>query len=177
MSAPIPQGLRSHSTTPPHPRYPIESPGLGHNPIHRSHSHAELASRYSVQEINPQTIYQTSGYRQPSPLYATGPETNQGQEVQTPAPLLPAFLQDIIHLPTLSPSSTSSADLSIEDDKILTNTVSNVPGKNDSGSSSPSGNIWRLDLEESRSSNAFALPNQQDLIGARKAVPPMVHIP
>ncbi|KAM6493402.1 hypothetical protein JOM56_011536 [Amanita muscaria] len=173
-----PQGLRSHSATPPHPRCPPMSPGLL-NSVHRSQSHAELASRYIIQDAKPQPIYQTSGHRRPSPLYMTPrPDMMQGQPTQTPPSLLPSFLQDIVQSPTLSSlSSASSPDLSFEDEKTLTQNDCSLPAKQDSASSSPSANIWRLDFEESRSLNAFMLPTtQHDLIGARKTIPPMFHI-
>ena len=173
------QGARSYSSTPFHSRHTPESSGLLSGSFHLSQSHVELATQYTnhMQLANSGPIYQTSGHRQPSPLYTTGPEMNQGQQVHAPAPLLPSFLQDIVRSPALSPSSSSSADLSFEEDA---NTISNISGKNDksdSPSRSPSGNIWRLDIDESRSLNVFALPNQHDLVGgARRASFSMHHI-
>lgn len=157
-SSPLPV-VRSHSSTPPnthHPRRPTETPGLLPNSVHRSHSQLELTAQYT--HINSRPIYQTSGHRQqPSPLYTTGPEFNQGHQVLAPAPLLPSFLQDIVQSPTLSPSSSSSADLSsLEED---TNVVQDVSGEKRQGAS-PLVNIWRLGIEESQSYNVLALQNR-----------------
>jgi hypothetical protein len=88
--------------------------------------------------------------------------------VHAPAPLLPSFLQDIVQSPALSPTSTSSADLSFEEYDEITSPKSILPrnhSDDDSAGSSPVGNIWRLDGEESKSLSAFALPNRQDLMG------------
>ncbi|KAF8621477.1 hypothetical protein AX15_007768 [Amanita polypyramis BW_CC] len=173
------QGTRLHSSAPSHSHslhQPEFSSRLPPGSVCRSQSHVELATQYTnhPQFTNSGPIYQTSGHRQPSPLYTTGPEINQGQQVHAPAPLLPSFLQDIVQLPALSPSSSSSADLSSFED---VNTVSNVSGKhgqNDSPSKSP-GNIWRLDIDETRSLNVFALPNQQDLVGGVRRTSVSVH--
>ncbi|RDB23512.1 hypothetical protein Hypma_009234 [Hypsizygus marmoreus] len=158
---------RSHSMTPPQQRRPFidVSPPQTHAPVHRSHSHFELGAQYT----NSHPIYQTSARRQPSPLYSTGPDFHQ-LPVHAPAPLLPSFLQDIVQSPALSPTSTSSADLSFEEYEEMTSTKPTFPrarthSGDDSATSSPIGNIWRLDGEESKSLSAFALPNHQDLMG------------
>jgi len=151
--------------TPPQHRRPFIdiSPPQTHAPVHRSQSHLELSAQYA----NSHPIYQTSGHRQPSPLYSTGYDVYHAP-VHAPAPLLPSFLQDIVQSPALSPTSTSSADLSFEEYDEVASPQSTLPrshGGDDSATSSPLGNIWRLDGEESKSLSAFALPNRQDLIG------------
>lgn len=89
-----------------------------------------------------------------------------------PAPLLPSFLQDIVQSPTLSPSSSSSADLSsLEED---TNVVQDVSSEKRQGAS-PLANIWRLGIEESQSYNALVLQNRQHLISGARNVP-MHHV-
>ena len=150
--------------TPPQQRrafIDISSPQT-HALVHRSHSDIELSAHYA----NDHPIYQTSGHRQPSPLYSTGPDVYQ-MPVHAPAPLLPSFLQDIIQSPALSPTSTSSADLSFEEyDEVTSKSI--LPhnhSDDDLATSPPLGNIWRLDGEESKSLSAFALPNRQDLVG------------
>ena len=151
--------------TPPQQRrafIDISSPQT-HAPIHRSHSHIELSAHYA----NNHPIYQTSGHRQPSPLYSTGPDVYQ-TPMHAPAPLLPSFLQDIVQSPALSPTSTSSADLSFEEyDEVTSRTSVLLHNKSndDPAAGPPLGNIWRLDGEESKSLSAFALPNRQDLMG------------
>ena len=121
------------------------------------------------QFANSRPIYQTSGLRQPSPLYTTGPDFHT-LPVHTPPPLLPSFLQDIVQSPTLSPASTSSADLSFEEYDDFAPSKTTFPrthsGDSDSAVDSPFGNIWRLDGEECKSLSAFPLPNRQELIGA-----------
>ncbi|KAG5636980.1 hypothetical protein H0H81_006186 [Sphagnurus paluster] len=176
------QAPRSHSMTPPQQRRPFvglsprisQAQLLPHAPVHRSHSHFDLNTQYNSHDTSP--IYQTSGNRprQPSPLYSTGPDFNS-LPVHAPAPLLPSFLQDIVQSPALSPTSTSSADLSFEEyDDVPTNTkisstsFPRMHNGDDSAADSPLGNIWRLDGEESKSLSAFALPARQDLIGSRK---------
>ncbi|KAF8154086.1 hypothetical protein B0H34DRAFT_676941 [Crassisporium funariophilum] len=188
------QAPRSHSMTPPQMRRPfIDISPPQNRPVHRSQSHFSLGQQYASQ--GPQytassPIYQTSGHRQPSPLYSTGPDMNRVNNmnnnylsnsnsrypnVQAPAPLLPSFLQDMVQSPALSPTSTttSSADLSsIEEYEDITSPRSMFPrARGDSGSSdvsNPIANIWRLDGEESKSLSAFPLPNHQELVGARK---------
>ena len=133
---------------------------LPHSPPHVEDDRQIASSR---------PIYQTSGHRQPSPLYTTGPDFHS-LPVHTPAPLLPSFLQDIVQSPTLSPASTSSADLSFEEYDDFAPSKTTFPrthsGESDSAADSPFGNIWRLDGEECKSLSAFPLPNRQELIGA-----------
>lgn len=150
--------------TPPLQHRPFidASPPQTHAPVHRSQSHFELGKQYA----NSHPIYQTSGHRQPSPLYSTGPNLRQ-MPVHAPAPLLPSFLLEH-ESPTLSPTSTSSADLSFEEFDDLSSTKPTFPhtsSSDDSATNSPLGNIWRLDGEESKSLSAFALPNRQELLG------------
>ncbi|KAF8064113.1 hypothetical protein FPV67DRAFT_202853 [Lyophyllum atratum] len=181
-----PQAPRSHSMTPPQLRRPFidvsppqtqaQTQSHMHAPVHRSHSHFELGAQYNTAQYNNRDaspIYQTSGPRQcqPSPLYSTGPDFNT-LPVHAPAPLLPSFLQDIVQSPALSPTSTSSADLSFEEYEDMSSTKTSFPrtyssddSVADSATDSPLGNIWRLDGEESKTLSAFALPNRQDLIG------------
>jgi hypothetical protein len=160
----FPQAPRSRSMTPPQQRQPFNiSPIQTHAPVHRSKSHFELSAQYA----NNHPIYQTSGHRQPSPLYSTGPDVHH-IPVHAPAPLLPSFLQDMVQSPALSPTSTSSADLSFEEYDEVASPTSALPHSHSgekSAASSPRGNIWRLDGEESKSLSAFALPNRQDLMG------------
>ncbi|GLB44115.1 putative zinc finger domain containing protein [Lyophyllum shimeji] len=183
-----PQAPRSHSMTPPQQRRSFmdvsppqtlsQTQPQVHAPVYRSHSHVELGAHYhNAQSNNRDTspIYQTSGprHRQPSPLYSTGPDFKT-LPVHAPAPLLPSFLQDIVQSPALSPTSTSSADLSFEESEGVTAKTSFPRAYNGDGAAtestadSPLGNIWRLDGEESKSLSGFALPNHQDLIGTRK---------
>lgn len=186
--------------------------------VHKSHSHNQLGTQYvnhiQVPPMPPQytassPIYQTSGHRQPSPLYSTGPSKNQGltvddqqqrhtpspsssrssplqQKIETPAPLLPSFLQDIVQSPSLSPTSTTttttcSSDLPFEDEyeevmnsrhtfpRIRGLSESRSIGGSSDGSSTSSmmtpSSIWRLDGEESKSLLGFPLANHQDLTG------------
>ncbi|KAG6908478.1 hypothetical protein DXG01_004481 [Tephrocybe rancida] len=167
---------RSHSLTPPQHRRafidvsPPQTQLQSHAPVHRSHSHYDLGAQYSNREASP--IYQTSGtrQRQSSPLYSTGPDF-RSLPVHAPAPLLPSFLQDMVQSPALSPTSTSSADLSFEEYDDMLPTKTSFPRTHSSDDAlvdSPIGNIWRLDGEESKSLSAFALPNRQDLIGSGK---------
>lgn len=183
---------RSHSLTPPQVRRPfIDLSQAQTRPVHRSQSHFSLGSQYTSQSPPypaSSPIYQTSGHRQPSPLYSTGPDIHRHNSnfanvsknnslltVQAPAPLLPSFLQDIVQSPALSPTSTttSSAEFSlVEEYEDIASPRATFPrARGDSGSSdvnSPIANIWRLDGEESKSLSAFPLPNHQELVGARK---------
>ena len=187
------QAPRSHSLTPPQVRRPfIDLSPPQTRPVHRSQSHFSLGSQYNSQSPPypvSSPIYQTSGHRQPSPLYSTGADINRHHAnfnsasgnnnhlltVQAPAPLLPSFLQDIVQSPALSPTSTttSSAELSsVEEYEDIASPHAMFPrARGDSGSSdvnSPVANIWRLDGEESKSLSAFPLPNQHELVGGRK---------
>ncbi|KAJ3572193.1 hypothetical protein NP233_g3242 [Leucocoprinus birnbaumii] len=183
--------------------------------VHKSQSHHQLTTPHAIHQMQtppmpPQytassPIYQTSGHRQPSPLYSTGPNKghSQGSDgslpqqrytpsptssqrsspreqiIETPAPLLPSFLQDIVQSPSLSPTSTittttSSSDLPFEDEyEEVMNSRHTFPrirgasesrsigGSSDGGSSSSMMNvssIWRLDGEESKNLNLLGLP-------------------
>ncbi|KAH0579750.1 hypothetical protein H2248_002587 [Termitomyces sp. 'cryptogamus'] len=172
------QAPRSHSLTPPQQRYafddvsPLQPPmQVHHAPAHRSQSQYELRAQYN-RESSP--IYQTSGNRQrlqPSPLYSTGPDFHS-LPVHAPAPLLPSFLQDMVKSPSLSPTSSSSADLSLDEyDEVPTKVAfPRAHNADDAVNDLPISNIWRLDGEESKSLSAFALPNRQDLIGSGKKI-------
>ncbi|KAG6902937.1 hypothetical protein C0995_009329 [Termitomyces sp. Mi166 len=177
-AAPQAQVPRSHSLTPPQQRYAFDdvSPPQPHvqihAPVHRSRSQFELRAQYNNRESTP--IYQTSGnrQRQPSPLYSTGPDFHS-LPVHAPAPLLPSFLQDMVQSPSLSPTSSSSADLSLDeyDDMPTSKTsFSRAHNADDVVNDLPIANIWRLDGEESKSLSAFALPTRQDLIGSGKKI-------
>ena len=183
--------------------------------VHKSHSHNQLAIQQdgpmqSPQYTVPIPIYQTSGHREPSPLYSTGPNKRHGQgsdggfsqqrhapsspclsqcssplnKIQTPAPLLPSFLQDIIQSPSLSPTSTtttttSSSDLALEDEyeEVMNSrdTFPRIRNTSESGSlesSSDGGssimnyaNIWRLDGEESKNFLGFSVSSSKDVNG------------
>ncbi|KAG6837044.1 hypothetical protein H0H93_015615 [Arthromyces matolae] len=183
---------RSHSLTPPQQRrsfVDVSPPQQLQTPIHapvhrsRSHSHFELSAPSNHSDTSP--IYQTSGnrqqpqphLRQPSPLYSTGPDFNS-LPVHAPAPLLPSFLQDMVQSPALSPTSSSSADLSLDeyDDDVPPSKMSFPRTRDAVVNDLPIGNIWRLDGEESKSLSAFALPNSQDLIGNGKREVPRLHV-
>ncbi|KAJ7656684.1 hypothetical protein B0H17DRAFT_1146069 [Mycena rosella] len=183
QSHPYPPPIgRSHSTTPAQAQRPFVNfspPPQFRAPVHRSQSHNELGSQFA------------QGY----PIYQTSPHQSQQQQQQyqrqhlprsplqrhtlsadaspvgmyAPAPLLPSFLQDIVQSPTLSPSSTSSADLSFEEyeDSLPSSTRSTFSQSGgDSVNVSPLANIWRLDGEESKSLSAFPLPTRQELMGS-----------
>ncbi|KIJ60440.1 hypothetical protein HYDPIDRAFT_98774, partial [Hydnomerulius pinastri MD-312] len=139
---------------------------------HRSRSQFDLGSHYP----DSQFIYETSGPRRSSSSHFPS-MTNLGDSlpISAPAPLLPSFLQDIVQSPALSPTSTSSADLSIEeyDDPVSSPTrVSLVRDRlvanNDSSSHLPLGNIWKFNDEETKGIAGIALPNHEDLTGSRK---------
>lgn len=117
-----------------------------------THPNVELGSRYK------DTIYQTSTppvssmYRAPAPLSLDN----------TSGRLLPSCLQDIVQSPSLSPTSTTSADLSVDEyissPVSVHSTSSTKPYANGDRFSSihrtpssislRSGNIWQLDGEE-----------------------------
>lgn len=161
--------------TPPQVQRPFidVSPPHLRAPVHRSQSHFELSTQYS----NSRPIYQTSGHRQPSPVYSTPSTATQDQyrltlgNTDSSASLLPSFLQDIVTSPSLSPASTSSADLSFEEYSPTHVSFPRQKGNHlphDSSSSSSSGgnNIWTLDGEETKSLSAFPLRNRSDLSGS-----------
>ncbi|KAJ7710858.1 hypothetical protein B0H17DRAFT_1123948 [Mycena rosella] len=164
---------RSHSTTPAQAQPPsvnFSPPPQFRAPVHRSQSHNELGSQFA------------QGYR-------TSPHQSQSQHQQQqqyqhqhlpssplrrhtlsdPASLPPSFLQDIVQSPTLSPSSTWSADLSFEEyeESLPSSTRSTFSHSGgDSVNVSPFANIWRLDGEESKSLSAFPLLTRQELMGS-----------
>lgn len=134
--------------------------------------HSQIDLRLAAQYHDPQFIYETSGpNRHVLPLFPSMQGLEDALPINAPAPLLPSFLQDIVQSPTLSPTSTSSADLSVEEyDDIA---PSPRPGRDrvardDSASNFPLGNIWRLNDEETTSIAGIALPYHEDLVGSRK---------
>ncbi|KAJ6542637.1 hypothetical protein B0H19DRAFT_957221 [Mycena capillaripes] len=171
-SHPPPIG-RSHSTTPAQTHRPFVNfspPPQQRGPVHRSQSHSELGSQYIHGHGYP--IYQTSPHQSqfprqhhPSPLQRHTLSMDASPvDVFAPAPLLPSFLQDIVQSPTLSPSSTSSADLSLDEyeESLPSSTRSTFSQSGvDSVTASPLANIWRLDGEESKSLAAFPLARQE----------------
>ncbi|KAJ7145865.1 hypothetical protein C8R44DRAFT_723748 [Mycena epipterygia] len=180
---------RSHSTTPAQAHRPFVNfsppPQQLRGPVvHRSQSHSELgqfAHAYPIYQTPPHQ-HQNQQYQRalhhPSPLQrhtlsvdASPSPSARSLEMYAPAPLLPSFLQDIVQSPTLSPSSTSSADLSFEeyDEESLPSSCARSTFSQsgaDSAHSSPLANIWRLDGEESKSLSAFALPTRRELMGS-----------
>lgn len=99
-------------------------------------------------------------------------ELEDALPVGAPVPLLPSFLQDIVKSPTLSPTSTSSADLSIEEyeDIIPSPRVGREQVvTRDESSNYPLGNIWRLNDEETTNIAGVALPHHELLVGSRKS--------
>ncbi|KAJ3875146.1 hypothetical protein F5051DRAFT_334332, partial [Lentinula edodes] len=160
------QVLRAHSVTPPQVRrqFVDVSPPQSRGPssvVHRSQSQVELGSQYMINSQKAPPIYQTSGHRRPSPQQL---QQQLQLHAPTPAPLLPSFLQDIVHSPTLSTSSTSSADLSFDEyDTSASPSRTSVTSRSRQTSVDSAtmqlANIWKMDGEESRSISAFTLPN------------------
>lgn len=127
----------------------------------RSHSNFDLGAQYS----DPQFIYETAAPRRASPSsFPTLGDAEDRHLTNVPAPLLPSFLQDIVQSPTLSPTSTSSADLSPEDyDDGFSSGRSSFGRErivtNDSSLNLPVSNIWKLNDEETKGIAGVALPN------------------
>jgi hypothetical protein len=129
-----------------------------------THSNVELGSRYK------DTIYQTSvppvssGYRVPAPL----PLDN------TSGRLLPSCLQDIVQSPSLSPTSTTSADLSVDENIASPVSVYSASStkpyssgdrfshihRTPSSVSLSRGNIWQLDGEECKALSNTLSPSE-----------------
>ncbi|KAJ7141861.1 hypothetical protein C8R43DRAFT_892362 [Mycena crocata] len=175
---------RSHSTTPAQVQPPFRQL-LTAAAVHRSQSHSELSSQFT----QGYPIYQTAPHHtqqyqrplhHPSPLQRHTVSANASPvDVYAPAPLLPSFLQDLVHSPTLSPSSTSSADLSEYEASPPSSTRSTFSlSGDDSVNVSPLQNIWRLDGEESKVLSAFPLPTRRELMGggtsSRNNSPPRI---
>ncbi|TFY81082.1 hypothetical protein EWM64_g2935 [Hericium alpestre] len=148
-------------------------------PMHRARSQMDMNAAYA--DMGP--IYQTS-----APLYSTAPQRYPPQvtlHAPSPAsgPLLPAFLQDMFQPPSLSPASTSSADISADDYTTSPTSLHGtqtqlherqVPRKG-SGSSLniAKGSIWRMDGEESRVFASPVTPAHGMVVGAdRKNMEP-----
>lgn len=152
-------------------------------------------SRFSPSQkdlyVNSPPIYETSGQRQsspPSPLSANSPRPSAHEMTPVPGALLPSFLQDLAP-PSLSPTSTSSAEFSFEEydedpsspiystsgefyaqDRARSGTQSSSSGSSSSLNLGPSvaglSSIWKLDGEESRAWPKAGLPSPKD-VGAR----------
>jgi hypothetical protein len=151
---------RSHSLTPPQGQHPHMDIYAQAHSIHRSQSHLDLG-----QYTHSQPIYQTSGLPSPSPPIALVTPAS-APHLHAPAPLLPSFLQQIVQSPTLSPASTSSADLSLDelDENFPLPSIGPTPqhrGHPSTARGSPSSiglrNIWRLDGEETKNLSAVGL--------------------
>ncbi|KAG9311017.1 hypothetical protein JVU11DRAFT_8913 [Chiua virens] len=126
------------------------------------------------QHPDPQFIYETSGpHRHGQSSFPDMRDLEDALPDGAPAPLLPSFLQDIVRSPTLSPTSTSSADLSVEEYEDIVPSPrpgrERVVARDDTASSFSLGNIWRLNDEETTSVAGIALPHHEDLIGSRKS--------
>lgn len=166
------QAPRSHSMTPPQRRRMFMD-NVPQNQVpyrSRSHSNFDVGTQYS----DSQFIYETSAPRRTSPSsFQSLGDLEDHLPSNIPAPLLPSFLQDIVQSPTLSPSSTSSTDLSPEDYDDSFSSGRSSFGKdrivtNDSSSNLPVSNIWKLNDEETKGIAGVALPNI-GLIGSRKS--------
>ncbi|KAH8831194.1 hypothetical protein DL96DRAFT_1705634 [Flagelloscypha sp. PMI_526] len=156
-SPPLHTNLRSQSLTPPDARRPF----MDQSPLHQRGP--GLSKQVTVAG---RAIYQTSGIpgylssqrmsssssprhqissHQPQPL---PPHFNPAynSSVHAPAPLLPGFLQDIVQSPTLSPASTSSADLSPEEVASLESEPSRLSRPASKERAIP--NIWSMQGNE-----------------------------
>jgi hypothetical protein len=171
---------RAYSLTPPQVLGPPTDIGNCRmlQSIHRSRSHFDLSHHHS----HSQPIYQTCGRHgsSSSPVAST-----TSLHLHAPAPLLPSFLQDIVQSPTLSPTSSSSADLSLDElEENLTLPAGLVPrgGQLSSTKESPSGmalrNIWKMDGEETKTLSTLGSPNRDNLqIGNKKGSQEMLPLP
>jgi hypothetical protein len=129
-------------------------------------SRDQIRSSVELGSHSKETIYQTSttsAYSEPALL----PLDNG------PGPFLPSCLQDIVQSPSLSPTSTVSADLSV-DEYVATpaSAYSTIGAKHNnehplhvrrttSSISLGLGNIWQLDGEESKAlSGSLTSPNE-----------------
>ncbi|KAI6161563.1 hypothetical protein EDD17DRAFT_1481208 [Pisolithus thermaeus] len=142
----------------------------------RPRSQLDLGARYP----DSQFIYETSGPRSSSSSssFPSVKDLEDDLPSLSDAPnLLPSFLQDIVQSPTLSPTSTSSAELSIEEyeDNNSPSSQRSSLGRDrlvlndDSISHSPLGNIWKFNDEETKGGAAVALPTHEDLVGSRNS--------
>lgn len=144
---------RDSRSLPPSPTSPSFSfnatSSLAVGPMHarnsalsRSRSHTDLFQNHHGVE---KPIYQTSG------------------GLAAPGPLLPAFLQDMVHSPTLSPASSASADFSLEDYDDVEFSYSprhSHPLSRKPSTSLTAYSIWKLDGEEAK---ALSGHPQEDL--------------
>ncbi|KAG6370712.1 hypothetical protein JVT61DRAFT_11098 [Boletus reticuloceps] len=141
-------------------------------PLSLSRSQVDL--RTATQYPDPQFIYETSGpHRRAMHAFPGMKELEDALSINAPVPLLPSFLQDIVQSPTLSPTSTSSADLSIEEYEDAAPSPragrEQVVARDESAYTFSLGNIWRFNGEETTNIAGIALPHHEDLVGSRKS--------
>jgi hypothetical protein len=88
------------------------------------------------------------------PIYQTSGGGGFISTITTPCPLLPSFLQDIVHSPSLSPASSSSADFSAEDfddsELWINSPRYSHQLSRKSSTSLTAHSIWKLDGEETK---------------------------
>ncbi|KAL4260625.1 RanBP2-type domain-containing protein [Pleurotus pulmonarius] len=211
-------GARSQTMTPSAYEQQLLLDAPGHNqlrargPVHRSRSFLELSTQRQQTQPLDRPIYQTGGagarvasqnVQYQSQLSSPASQYYAQLQVQSPAPiLLPSFLQNMVHSPVQSPTSTSSSvELALDDDADARNVTVFGRGRNpsaessgtmmssssasstssptSSSSSSPSHlsvkNIWQLDGEESKSLSPFALSHHAKLASSRKSSLEHIH--
>ncbi|KAH9960269.1 hypothetical protein BC827DRAFT_1370586 [Russula dissimulans] len=135
----------------------------------RDQAGGELGSRHSKD-----TIYQTS-----TPVSLSYRETVPFPIENASGHFLPSCLQDVVQSPSLSPTSTTSADLSVDEyiaspvsvystgsAKLCTSGDTSLPmHRTPSSVSLGLGNIWQLDGEESKAfSSSFSPQNETSRI-------------
>ncbi|KAF4586475.1 hypothetical protein EYR38_010751 [Pleurotus pulmonarius] len=211
-------GARSQTMTPSAYEQQLLLDAPGHNqlrargPVHRSRSFLELSTQRQQTQPLDRPIYQTGGagarvasqnVQYQSQLSSPASQYYAQLQVQSPAPiLLPSFLQNMVHSPVQSPTSTSSSvELALDDEADARNVTVFGRGRNlsaessgtmmssssasstssptSSSSSSPSHlsvkNIWQLDGEESKSLSPFALSHHAKLASSRKSSLEHIH--
>ncbi len=130
----------------------------------RTQSNVELGPRYK-DTIYQTSIHPTSSYRGPPPF----PMDNESGR------FLPSCLQDVVQSPSLSPTSTASADLSVDEymsspvSVYSTSSAKLCPNgdrplhvhRTPSSVSLSLGNIWQLDGEESKALSSSLSPQNE----------------
>ncbi|KIJ18204.1 hypothetical protein PAXINDRAFT_167459 [Paxillus involutus ATCC 200175] len=173
--------LRGPSTSPENVSRQQSMPSMQRQPLQETTPPSSRISQRSRCQFDSaiypdsQFIYETSGPRRSSPpSFPSMGDLGGALPISAPAPLLPSFLQDIVQSPSLSPTSTSSADLSIEEyDDImhsprrLSPTRDRMLANDDSSSHLPLSNIWKLNDEETKGIAGIALPH---LIGSKQEI-------